>query len=116
MRRLLLGAVSGTAVALVLWTDPPALGQVKTPPDFVMKKGENSPGPVRFSHDRHRAKVNKCTPCHARTFKLKRDQSGPITLEGLQQGKFCGACHDGKTRVAGTVVFSIDECDRCHGS
>ena len=45
---------------------------------------------------------------------MKRAQSGKITLEALQEGKFCGACHDGKTEVAGVVVFPIDACDKCH--
>ena len=32
----------------------------------------------------------------------------PITLEAKQQGKFCGACHNGK------AAFGIDRCDSCH--
>ncbi|MBI2466817.1 MAG: hypothetical protein HYV62_03210 [Candidatus Rokubacteria bacterium] len=111
-----LGLASGIVAALVLLTGAPVPGQITLPPDFVMKKGENSPAPVTFSHAKHKATVEKCTTCHARAFKLKRDQSGPITLEALQQGKFCETCHDGKTRVAGRAVFSIDSCDRCHGS
>jgi c(7)-type cytochrome triheme protein len=45
--------------------------------------------------------------------KMKRGASGPITLAAKQEGKFCGSCHDGK-RMGGSVVFAIDECDRCH--
>jgi hypothetical protein len=45
---------------------------------------------------------------------MKRGQSGPITLEALQQGKFCGTCHDGARQIGGVVVFPIDACDRCH--
>jgi c(7)-type cytochrome triheme protein len=84
------------------------------PPDFVMKRSENSPGPVTFSHAQHWAKVGKCTRCHAKTFKMKRDQSGPITLESHLERKFCGTCHDGTTTMAGAVVFASDACDRCH--
>jgi len=58
--------------------------------------------------------VQKCSLCHMRDFKMKRGGSGPITLAAKQDGKFCGACHDGKTRMSGAVVFAIDECDRCH--
>jgi c(7)-type cytochrome triheme protein len=47
-------------------------------------------------------------------FKMKRGTSGQITLEAKQEGKFCGACHDGKTEMGGVAVFPIDECDRCH--
>ncbi len=110
-----LGVSLALVVGIVLLAGAPGLAQIKTPPDFVMQKGESSPGPVTFSHDKHKAKVEKCTTCHAKMFKMKRGQSGPITLEALQQGKFCGSCHDGKTKIAGTVVFAIDEgCTRCH--
>jgi c(7)-type cytochrome triheme protein len=49
-----------------------------------------------------------------RDFKMKRGTSGQITLAAKQEGKFCGACHDGKMQMGGAVVFPIDECDRCH--
>jgi c(7)-type cytochrome triheme protein len=82
--------------------------QPKGPPDFGMPKAESSPGFVTFSHERHRAKVPACATCHARDFKMKRGASGPITLEAKQQGKLCGACHDGK------AAFPIEQCDSCH--
>lgn len=95
-------------------TAGPGHAQVKAPADFTMKKAESSPGEVTFSHARHLAKVAKCSTCHMRDFKLKRGGSGPITLAAKQEGKFCGACHDGKTTIAGAVVFPIDQCDSCH--
>jgi c(7)-type cytochrome triheme protein len=49
-----------------------------------------------------------------RDFKMKRGASGPITLAAKQEGKYCGACHDGKTKIGGAVVFPIDACDKCH--
>jgi c(7)-type cytochrome triheme protein len=109
------GKVAALLVAGVgLLVSAPGLGQVKGPPELVIPKTENSPGPVVFSHDKHAAKVDKCTLCHMRDFKMKRGASGPITLAAKQEGKFCGACHDGKTQLGGVVVFPIDECDRCH--
>lgn len=110
----LIGLALAAGLGVVLGAGGPGFGQVKAPPDFVLEKGESSPGPVTFSHDKHKAKVDKCTTCHMKTFKMKRGQSGPITLEALQQGKFCGSCHDGKTKIAGTVVFAIDNCEKCH--
>ena len=88
--------------------------QVKVPPDFTFEKGKDSSGAVTFSHEKHKAKVDKCTTCHMKDFKMKRGASGQITLAAKQEGKFCGACHDGKTQVGGVVVFPIDECDKCH--
>jgi c(7)-type cytochrome triheme protein len=112
----ILGLALSLGLAIILLAGGPGLSQVKAPEDFVMAKGANSPGPVTFSHQKHTAKVDKCTTCHLKIFKMKRGQSGTITLEALQEGKFCGACHDGKTTVAGTVVFPIDACDKCHSS
>ena len=103
-----------TLVAASLLAAAPASAQVKAPPDFTLPKTENSPGPVTFSHARHLAKVGKCTPCHMRDIKMKRGGTGAFTMDAMQQGKTCGACHDGKTTVGGAPVFSLDECDRCH--
>jgi len=103
---VILAAVAGPASG-------PGVAQVKVPPDFPMTKSEGSPGEVTFSHATHRGKVDKCSSCHMRDFKMKRGASGPITLVDKQEGRFCGACHDGKTRNGGPV-FAIDECDRCH--
>jgi c(7)-type cytochrome triheme protein len=47
-------------------------------------------------------------------FKMKRGQSEKITLAAKQEGKLCGACHDGKTSMGGAVVFAVDQCDSCH--
>jgi c(7)-type cytochrome triheme protein len=112
------GSAVGLALCLgvgaVLLVVTPGLGQVVTPPDFPMEKAESSLGQVTFSHEKHRAKVDKCTTCHMKDFKMKRGTSGQITLAAKQEGKFCGACHDGKTQIGGAVVFPIDECQRCH--
>ena len=87
---------------------------VKPPADFTIPKGDSSVGEVTFSHQKHLAPGTKCSSCHMRDFKLKRGGSGPVTLAAKQEGKFCGACHDGTTTIGGAVVFAIDECDRCH--
>ena len=102
------------AMGVVLLTATPGVGQVAVPGDFPMDKAESSPGQVTFSHGKHRAKVDKCTSCHMKDFKMKRGASGQITLTAKQEGKFCGACHDGKMQMGGVTVFPIDECERCH--
>ena len=108
------GAALVVAIAAVGTGSTAGVDQVKIPPDFQIARSETSPGDVTFSHGAHRAKVDKCSRCHMRDFKMKRGASGPITLAAKQEGKFCGACHDGKTTMDGAVVFAIDECDRCH--
>ena len=101
-------------LAIALLSSISGIAQVKSPPDFTFDKAESSPGQVTFSHEKHKAKVDKCTTCHMKDFKMKRGGSGPITLAAKQEGKYCGACHDGKTKIGGAVVFPIDACDQCH--
>jgi c(7)-type cytochrome triheme protein len=92
--------------------------QVKIPPDFTFEQGKDSPAPVTFSHSKHRDAGNdKCPACHTKVFKMKRGQTGPLTMEKMKAGEQCGACHNGKTQVAGKVVFVTDDkanCERCH--
>jgi len=102
----------GLGIGLLTFT--PGDAQIKPPPDFTMEKGKDSPGPVTFSHEKHKAKVEKCTACHTKIFKMKKGTSGPVTLAALQEGKFCGSCHDGKTKIADVTPFAIDSCEKCH--
>lgn len=101
------------ALAAVLLAMTRVGAQAPIPPDFDIPTAESSPGTVTFSHGRHLARVGKCSVCHMRDLKMKRGASG-ITLEGKQQGKFCGACHDGKTVIGGVSTFAIEQCDGCH--
>jgi c(7)-type cytochrome triheme protein len=94
----------------------PSWPDVKIPEDFVMPKGNESPGEVTFSHEKHMRKLERCSSCHMRGFKLKKGESGAITLDAKQDGKYCGVCHTGKLRIAGVTPFPIDDCDRCHGN
>ena len=113
-------ACVAAAVALLLsgLVEPrEASAQPKPPADFTFDKGKDSPGPVTFSHNAHKEKVDKCTGCHVKVFKMKKGQTGPITMAKMKQGELCGACHNGKTEIAGRVVFTTDDkgnCERCH--
>jgi c(7)-type cytochrome triheme protein len=110
-RRRLRAPAAALAAALIGMT--PAMAQSPFPPDFQIPNAESSPGTVIFSHARHLPAVGKCSFCHMRDLKMKRGASG-ITLAGKQEGKFCGACHDGKTMMGGVVPFPIEQCDGCH--
>ncbi len=118
MRQTRLGTlVLVVGLALGPLTFAPGAAQVKTPPDFVFEQGKDAPGPVTFSHEKHNEKVDKCTACHTKVFKFKRGTSGTPTMAAMKEGKFCGACHDGKTEVGGKAVFTTDDkanCERCH--
>ena len=104
-------------VGIGLLTGVPGDAQVKLPPDFGFEKGKDSPGPVTFSHEKHKEKAEKCTVCHTKVFKMKKGTSGTQTMAAMKEGKFCGNCHDGKTELGGKVVFAVeakDNCEKCH--
>lgn len=65
-------------------------------------------GNVVFSHDNHVAAGLACTACHDKLY-LSRAQHKKVTMKQMQQGKSCGACHNGKQ------AFSVkSDCVSCH--
>jgi c(7)-type cytochrome triheme protein len=93
------------------------VAQVKVPADFTFERGKDSPGLVTFSHEQHKAKVEKCQSCHVKVFKMKKGATGPLAMEKMKAGEQCGACHDGKTEIGGVRVFTVaadNNCTRCH--
>lgn len=95
----------------------PSAAQVKIPPDLTFPQGKDSPGVVTFSHAFHTQRIDKCTECHIKIFKLKKGTTGEITMARIKAGELCGTCHNGKKEVGGKVVFlAVDEanCERCH--
>lgn len=71
---------------------------------------ERGMDPVVFSHMTHRVQYT-CRVCHVELeFSMHKGESG-ITREDYLDGRFCGACHNGK------LAFSVEfACDRCHVS
>ena len=91
----------------------PATGQPKIPADFTFEQGKDSPGQVTFSHETHKTKVEKCTGCHTKVFKMKKGTTGPATMAKMKAGEQCGACHDGKTKIGDKVVMAVDDKNNC---
>ena len=88
---LLLSALVATAATA------PVVGDVR----FERKtKGDEEFAPAVFPHWVHRVKY-KCYVCHNDTvgFKMKAG-SAAITMDLIDEGKFCGACHKGKPAFA----------------
>ena len=57
-----------------------------------------------------------CDSCHPDLFERKRGAAkakGDYNMASLDAGKYCGACHDGKTAFSTTAPES---CKTCHGS
>ena len=70
--------------------------------------GSDDIAPAIFPHWLHRMQYT-CYACHDEPFKMKAGANA-ITMDAINNGKMCGACHDGKTAFAPTFVT----CGRCH--
>jgi len=79
--------------------------------DVVLNKNSDKEGvrPVIFPHWFHRIRF-QCRVCHQELGFEMRVGSNKVTMEGIIDGKFCGACHDGET------AWSADNCDLCHSA
>lgn len=84
---------------------------------------KNNMSPVVFSHWLHRAKFT-CRLCHVDIgFGMKAGTTEIKAIDNMD-GLYCGACHNGKMKIDGEVVFSscsksvpkedTKMCDRCH--
>lgn len=68
---------------------------------------EKTTGDVLFSHKFHTG-LYSCADCHVSIFKTDRSKV-KVSMQKMEEGKSCGACHDGKT------AFSVkDTCEACH--
>lgn len=101
--------VIGFTIGMVAFI-PEASG-IKVPADFAFEGAEGSPGAVTFSHEKHTEKSPKCNACHTKVFQMKKGKSGPLTMAAMNEGKFCGACHDGKQAFG---VKDAANCTKCH--
>ena len=64
-------------------------------------------GNITFSHDVHLGMFG-CEECHPDLFKPERG-TNPASMEEMENGQSCGACHDGST------AFSVTgDCAACH--
>ncbi|MGV8058475.1 MAG: c(7)-type cytochrome triheme domain-containing protein [Smithellaceae bacterium] len=90
-------------------------------PAFVMSAGEEPAGgilytqPVEsviFRHQDHSQKGISCNTCHSGLFAMEAlnvQKNKDFTMASLYKGKYCGACHNGKSAFA-----SDTQCARCH--
>jgi c(7)-type cytochrome triheme protein len=76
----------------------------------VKVKGTDEFPPAIFPHWVHRVKF-KCFVCHndkvGFTMKANAD---PITMDAIEDGKYCGVCHKGNPAFA----VGFETCSRCH--
>lgn len=87
----------------------PALVSARWIEDIVTFPVEDA-GQVHFSHYQHLDILGKdCVLCHNETFHIDPKKNPPFSMEQMEEGKSCGACHNGNK------AFSVeDNCDSCH--
>ena len=73
---------------------------------------ETIAGKVIFDGKVHADNGLKCFDCHSKVFPMKKTQ-GVIKMAEIQEGKYCGACHNGAK--AFSTRTDKDKCGRCHG-
>lgn len=101
-------------VGLALWLDAKLAlgGEVPVPPDFFYE--ETKPlDPVPFSHKSHvTGKKLQCPECHTKPFQMKKLAASPqMTMKVLNEGEFCGNCHNGKKAFS---TKEAKDCSKCH--
>ncbi|HHN64547.1 MAG TPA: hypothetical protein ENK09_04220 [Nitrospirae bacterium] len=62
--------------------------------------------PVKFNHASHMSMFD-CNNCHTKLFPMKVNAKA-IPMDAINQGRFCGHCHNG------TMAFASTDCQRCH--
>ncbi len=85
------------------------------PADRTFGQGENSPGPVIFSHTAHMDYQEKpsCQPCHTHLYSYGQSLAAKKAPggEAMHEVKSCGYCHNEQT------AFGIDDnCETCHSA
>lgn len=114
-KQLLLAAGGLFAMVIsVLVPNLPKGAEIPVPPDFSYE--ETKPlGPVPFSHKFHvTEKKLQCPECHIKPkiFEMKKLAASPkMKMANLNEGEFCGACHNGKRSFS---TKDAKSCARCH--
>jgi len=77
--------------------------------DVVLNHNSEAGGvrPVVFPHWFHRVRF-RCKVCHHELGFEMRAGANLVTMDDLNQGKFCGMCHDNK------VAWGLENCGLCH--
>lgn len=67
-------------------------------------------GVVVFDHKDHFDYLGEmlCTNCHQEIFAMDLSENPDFTMEEMEQGQSCGACHNGEQ------AFAVENCSSCH--
>ena len=89
-----------------------SIGNVMAVPPGKTVEFSSPKGKVTFDGKAHADKGLKCADCHIKPKLFEMKKGGDkITMAAMNEGKFCGTCHDG------TKAFSVKapaDCVKCH--
>lgn len=108
-KSLVVSSIVMAAVFAILSLFPDQTGAVGTGKTLVWQGG--GAGQVVFSGKEHAEKGYVCKDCHTKLFKTKKGAAA-MSMEAMNKGQFCGACHDGKTTFS---TSDKSKCHECHG-
>jgi c(7)-type cytochrome triheme protein len=98
------GFITASALAAILVFPQTVLA---VPADKVLNWPGGGRGAVVFDGEEHTKEGYKCEYCHPAIFEMKHG-AAKMTMAEMNKGRFCGACHNGKT------TFSTSDPRKCH--
>ena len=89
-----------------------ATGNVMAVPPGKTVAFSSPMGKVSFDGKVHADKGIKCADCHTKPKLFEMKKGGDkMTMAAMNEGKFCGTCHDGKKAFS---VKAPADCVKCH--
>lgn len=86
-----------------------AISAMAVPPGKTLE-WETSAGKVVFDGKVHADAGLKCNDCHTKIFQMKKG-SASMTMKDINDGKFCGTCHNGTKAFKASAE---ENCAKCH--
>ncbi len=88
------------------------IGNVMAVPPGKTAEFASARGNVTFDGKTHADKGLKCADCHSKPKLFEMKKGGDkMPMAAMNDGKFCGACHDGKKAFS---VKAAADCVKCH--
>ena len=89
-----------------------SIGNVSAVPTGKTVEFASPRGKVTFDGKVHADKGLKCADCHTKPKLFEMKKGGDkMTMAAMNEGKFCGTCHDGKKAFS---VKTPADCAKCH--
>jgi c(7)-type cytochrome triheme protein len=106
------GNMKFTGILAVILALMLSIGNAMAMPAGKIEYAGGDKGKVTFDAKAHADKGLKCPDCHTKPklFEMKKGKD-KFTMAAMNEGKFCGACHDGKKAFS---VKTEADCVKCH--